>query len=342
LQSCLLIGAFPALRQLVNFVKLLLQRRRVYVADMNYTPPRTAATEWPTIGLIALVYLVLATLVLSQGWMPWWLIMPVGAYFAALHVSLQHEVLHGHPTRLRFLNELLIFLTPTLWLPFGRYRETHLVHHRDIDLTDPVRDPETYYELPDHWAKASALKKNLFRFNNTLFGRMLIGPAVSIVRFWSAEFIAIAGGDMKRARHWLVFALSCAVTVYLVHFVAGMTFWKYYVLVAYPGISLALVRSYCEHQAAEQAEHRTIIVEASPFWSLLFLYNNLHVAHHTLPALAWYRIPAYYAAEKQNLLEKNNGYSMKGYGEIFRRFFFRAKEPNAYPDMGWLRPPGEA
>ena len=67
----------------------------------------------------------------------------VVALFAVLggwYMSVQHETLHGHPTRLRWLNELMIFATPTFWLPFGRYRETHLQHHHDIDLTDPVRD----------------------------------------------------------------------------------------------------------------------------------------------------------------------------------------------------------
>jgi fatty acid desaturase len=116
-----------------------------------------------------------------------------------------------------------------------------------------------------------------------------------------------------------------------------MPFWQYYLLIAYPGISLALVRSYCEHQAAEDVGHRTIIVEASPFWSLLFLNNNLHVAHHTRPALAWYHIPAYYRAERAELIARNNGYLMKGYGEIFARYFLRAKEQIPYPNMGWLR-----
>ena len=99
-------------------------------------------------------------------------------------------------------------------------------------------------------------------------------------------------------RAWAWFVPACAITLWYVVHVCGMPFWQYYLLIAYPGISLALVRSYCEHQAAEDVEHRTIIVEASPFWSLLFLNNNLHVAHHTVPALAWYKIPAFYRAER--------------------------------------------
>lgn len=298
---------------------------------------RTREIEWPTVALIAAVYLVLGLLVWFHASLPWWLILPVGAYCTALHGSLQHEVLHGHPTGNRRLNEAMVFIAPALWLPFGRYRETHLAHHNDANLTDPRLDPESYYQLPEHWAQVTGIRRVLFEINQTLAGRMLIGPAVSIVQFWGAEFRDIARGNRETLTAWAWFGLSVAITLWLVAGVAGMPFWQYYLLIAYPGISLALVRSYCEHQAAEKVDHRTIIVEASPFWSLLFLNNNLHVAHHAKPGLAWYRLPAYYRAERDALIARNNGYLMKGYGQIFGRFLFRAKEPIAYPDVSWLR-----
>lgn len=298
---------------------------------------RAASVEWPTIGLIGLTYAVVGLLVWFHAVLPWWVILPVGSYAAALQVSLMHEVLHGHPTRKRWLNEALIFVTLHFWLPFHRYRETHLQHHNDLHLTDPVKDPESYYLLPDDWAHMPGLKRLLFQVNHTLAGRMLIGPAVSIVRFWSTEWVDIARGDRAKAKAWAIFAASAACSIFLISGVAGMPFWKYVLLIAYPAISLSLVRSYCEHQAAEDVHHRTIIVEASPFWSLLFLFNNLHVAHHTKPAMPWYRIPAYYRAERQRLLAQNNGYTMNGYGEIFRRYFFRAKEPIPYPNTSWLK-----
>ena len=81
-----------------------------------------------------------------------------------------------------------------------------------------------------------------------------------------------------------------------------MPLGQYLLLVAYPAISLSLVRSFCEHQAAADLGERTVIVEAAPVWSLLFLNNNLHVAHHTRPSLAWYRLPAYYRAERAALI----------------------------------------
>jgi fatty acid desaturase len=301
-------------------------------------PRRRRPIEWPTICLIALVYLVIGSLVWFNASLPWWVILPVGSYFAALHVSIQHEVLHGHPTGNRFINELMIFVTPHFWLPYQRYRQTHMQHHNDEHLTDPRLDPESYYLLPDHWVAMPGLKRALFTVNQTLGGRMLIGPAVSIVRFWSAEFADMARGDWEKTKAWLLFAVSCGITLTYV-WACGMPIWQYLLLIAYPAMSLSLVRSYCEHQAAETIEERTIIVEASPFWSLLFLNNNLHVAHHDRPALAWYKLPAFYRAEREALIRQNNGYLMKGYGEIFRRYFFRPKEPIPYPNMAWIDQP---
>jgi fatty acid desaturase len=298
---------------------------------------RSRDIEWPTVGLIAAVYLALMALVWNHAALPWWIIMPAGAYCAALHASLQHEVLHGHPTGSRLVNEAMVFPTPTFWLPFQTYRKNHLIHHNDANLTDPRLDPESYYLLPEAWASIRGIRRGLYEINQTLAGRMLIGPAISIVQIWHTEWKAIAAGDAEKLAGWALFFLSSGLTIWYVTGIAGMPLWKYYVLIAYPGIALALVRSFCEHQAAEQVNHRTIIVEASPFWSLLFLFNNLHVAHHDRPALAWYRIPAFYRAEKDRLIAQNNGYTMRGYGEIFWRFFLKAKEPVAYPNMGWLK-----
>jgi fatty acid desaturase len=165
---------------------------------------------------------------------------------------------------------------------------------------------------------------------------MLIGPAVSIVQFWSAEFGSLAKGRKEGRICWLGFAISCAIIIAYILW-CGMPLWQYYVLIAYPGISLALVRSFCEHQAAEDVGHRTILVEASPFWALLFLNNNLHIAHHERPQIAWYELPAFYEAQRQHLLLRNGNYLKLGYGQIFRTYFFRAKEDLPYPNLSWLK-----
>ena len=292
--------------------------------------------EWPTLGLILIVYTALGALVWFHANLPWFVILPVGVYLACLQGSLQHEALHGHPTRSRVLNEMLVFISPQLWLPFGRYRDLHLQHHNDMNLTCPVRDPESYYLLPDTWSTMPGWRKQLNQFNNTLFGRMLVGPAISVVQFWGDEFRSMGQGRREGLVCWLSFTVSSLLVLAFVAW-CQMPIWQYLLLIAYPSVSLALVRSYCEHQAAEDIGHRTILVEASPFWALLFLNNNLHIAHHERPGLAWYQLPTFYAAERERLLGRNGNYLKLGYGQIFRSYFLRAKEDVAHPNVEWLR-----
>jgi fatty acid desaturase len=292
---------------------------------------RPKRLEWPTLLLVVAMYGSLATLMWLSPLLPWWLLVPAAAYLIALHGSLQHEALHGHPTRRPLLNELLIFINPSFWFPYRRYRKLHLLHHDDRNLTDPVLDPESYYLLPDRWARLPAPLRQLYRMNNTLAGRMIMGPVIGAVRFWSSELRAILSGDREIARAWLLHVPASFVTLAFAICVCGIPLWQYLLLFAYPGIGLSLVRSFCEHQAAEDVGERTIVVEASPIWALLFLNNNLHIAHHTRPQLAWYEIPAYYRAERQALFDRNRGYLMRGYGEIFRRYLVKPKDPVAHP-----------
>ena len=304
---------------------------------MQSAPPKFATRlEWPTLMLLALDYAVLAALVWFHAVLPWWVILIVGSYFGCLNGSLQHEVLHGHPTSFRRVNEALVFISPQLWLPYGRYRDLHLAHHNDLNLTCPVRDPESYYLLPDEWASLSGWRKQIDIFNNTLLGRMLIGPAISVIQFWSEEFLALARGRKLGRKCWVAFAISTALVVTYVMW-SGMPIWQYILLIAYPSISLSLVRSFCEHQAAEDVGHRTILVEASRFWSVLFLNNNLHIAHHEQPRIAWYDLPKFYSAQKARLVARNGNYLKFGYGDIFKAYFFRAKEPVPHPNTDWLR-----
>ena len=60
----------------------------------------------------------------------------------AAHSSLQHEALHGHPTRSAALNEALVFLPLGLLFPYRRFKMLHLRHHNNSALTDPYDDPE--------------------------------------------------------------------------------------------------------------------------------------------------------------------------------------------------------
>jgi fatty acid desaturase len=91
------------------------------------------------------------------------------------------------------------------------------------------------------------------------------------------------------------------------------------------------VRTFAEHQAHESDGARSVIIEASPIFSLLFLNNNLHYVHHQNPRVPWYRLPQLYRSRREAFLEANESYSYSGYGEVLRRYLFRAKSPVAHP-----------
>jgi hypothetical protein len=141
---------------------------------------RRFKVEWLTLGLILGCYGLWFIAGFSYGSMPilTFLLLPLMNTF---HSSLQHEALHGHPTRNAKINEALVFFPIALFYPFRRYKNLHLRHHADERLTDPYDDPESYYRALVDWQRLPDWFKSILRLNNTLIGRVLIGPAIAIL-----------------------------------------------------------------------------------------------------------------------------------------------------------------
>ena len=106
------------------------------------------AVEWPTLALAAALHAAWIGLCLFHAALPWWGFVACATIVSAWFSSLQHEAIHGHPTRSATLNHALACAPLWIWLPYARYRDTHLRHHRDERLTDPIDDPESRYVEP--------------------------------------------------------------------------------------------------------------------------------------------------------------------------------------------------
>ena len=124
---------------------------------MNRNPYELPAVELPTLGLILANYLSWFLLVLYGHYfnsLVWILLMGV---VTTLNLSIMHEVVHGHPTRNKLLNRLLL-IVPIGWVfPFERFRDTHIEHHETGNLTDPFDDPESWYLAQDSWAESNGI-----------------------------------------------------------------------------------------------------------------------------------------------------------------------------------------
>ena len=285
--------------------------------------------EWPTLLLICATYAVLAACLF---WLPGVsLALAVLALIpvVALHSSLQHEVTHCHPFAERRLGEILVFPSLNLVIPYLRFRDTHLAHHMDATLTDPYDDPESNYLDPAVWARLPRALQRLLNANNTLLGRMLLGPVIGQVAFMAADARAIRAGDRAVLLGWLTHLPVAAAIIALV-LASEMPLWAY-LLGCYGGLAVLKIRTFLEHQAHERARGRTVIIEDRGLLAFLFLNNNLHVVHHMHPKLPWYRLPRIYFPNREKYVTRNAGYRYDSYAQVFRRHLLRAKDPVPHP-----------
>ncbi len=291
---------------------------------------KSATIEWPTWIMLATVYCSWILLTLYWQSIPGWLLWLIGGYTVTLHSSLQHEAIHGHPTKNPRVNLALVWPPLMLWLPLELYYENHLRHHR-TELADPALDPESFYVPAERWQALPRWRQRLLLFNNTYAGRMLIGPWLAFGQLCRREWGRVRDGDREHiailARH----LLSCAAVLYWVLAVCEMPFYVYLLAFVWPGSSMMMTRSFLEHRFSTDPGQRTVVVEGCPLTRLLFLNNNLHWVHHSYPGVAWYRLPALYRRERVNALQQNGDYRYPGYWTIARRYLFKPWTHPAWP-----------
>lgn len=297
--------------------------------------------EWPSIVLCLSVYVAFAGLTWFNHDLPAIVVVGFCSLLITLHSSMQHEFIHGHPTPWRKLNRGLASVPLSLWLPFESYRRCHLIHHRNETLTDPLDDPESYYRTAAEWAALGPVGRCVITAHTTLAGRLVIGPVWNVGRFLQSEFRAVLRRDKVRGRIWLHH--GCAVGALSVWVVAicHMDLMLYLASV-YGGTAMMLLRSFAEHRARDSVFERTAIVENSWFFGPLFLFNNLHAAHHERPLIPWYQLPGWYRANRTRLLRENGGLVYDGYFEVARRFFLMPHDVVVHPASARTSRPTEA
>ncbi len=296
--------------------------------------PRNASAhgfEWPTWLLAACVYLGWAAVVhhwtvLGPGWGSAALVL-----LTCWYMSLQHELVHCHPTVSPPINRLLGLAPLAVWYPFDLYRHSHLVHHQDEHLTRPGIDPESNYLGAAQFAALPGWQQSCWRLQRSVLGRLLVGPALAIVPTWADIVRKPLGGDWSHSRSWAEHLALLAAMLWALQQSAGIPAWLY-LLVSYLGLGLAMLRSLYEHRPAARPAHRIAINEAGAFWRLLYLNNNFHVVHHESPGMPWYRLRSTYLADRAGYLQRNGGFLVPGYGHLLRHHAFTAIDSPVLPE----------
>jgi len=293
----------------------------------------TARTEWPTWLLVVAIYggwLAVLLLVRAER-LPLAAATPPLILLGAWHLSLQHELLHGHPTRSAFVNRLLGYPPLTIWYPYTLYRDTHLDHHRDEDLTVPGVDPETNYVSREQWARLPRWRRALTVARTTFVGRLVFGPPVSVVAMFVDTFRTFRRGDFRYLRMWITHVACVVALLAWLQWAIGVPWWYYLLAVTWPALSLAMIRSLFEHRAARHPKARIVINEAGFAMRLLYLNNNYHLVHHDLPCVPWFALAWVYRRRAGDYLVRNGGFHVRGYREWLVRHALRPAAPVAHP-----------
>lgn len=290
-----------------------------------------AAVEVPTVALILATYAGWLAITHAYAHWPLVIVAPVAVALLTLHSSLQHEILHGHPTRWAALNRLLAIVPLSLWLPYVRYERLHLIHHRDQRLTDPLDDPESFYWTSAALARLSPFSRAMHRLQQTLAGRFLLGSFWRIGMFLHAEFLRLLRNEKGLRAIWLEHLLWCVPVIVWVKVACGMPLWIYVLAMVIPARGMVLIRAFPEHRARPEVRQRTAIVERSWILGPLFLFNNLHALHHEKPGLPWYQYNARYRLHRERLIAENGGLVYVTYFDVARRYLFRPHDVLQHP-----------
>ncbi|MDA0193261.1 MAG: fatty acid desaturase [Actinobacteria bacterium] len=291
------------------------------VTDSSTTGVLHEAGEWKTLGVIVAVYGLTVLTVVRYDVLTPWLAIPMLAVLGAWHLSMQHELLHGHPFRNQFINDAIGSIPVTLWNPYLAFKKDHHEHHKS-DLTNPELDNESYYVSQQQWDNAGPIRRAAWTANRTILFRMFVWTIVSTISYVTLVLKRAARNEQGDRLAVVLHVIGVVAVVYLVS-LSSMPLWQFALGTVYGGRILNAIRPFPEHKYQNGVETKTAMIMAGPFMSLLMLNNNLHIAHHDDPKIPWYRVNE--LSKRVNAVERAREAGVLyegGYAEVFRKFSF--------------------
>jgi len=285
--------------------------------------------ELPTWGLIIGVYGSWISLVSFWRQLPLWASTPLLILSVTWYLSLQHEIIHGHPTSSKRINALFAWLPLAVWYPFPVYRHSHLVHHRNENLTLPGLDPESHYRAAASFTAhpQEAFVTTLHRWKNTTSGRLIIGPAIGLLGLFNGYLAHKRTFPLKT---WVIHIALLSIQL-IITAQYGINPLYYVFVIAYSALSITSIRSFYEHRYDDDVHKRSILQETSWPWRLLFLNLNYHLIHHLHPGMPWYQLHTYYLKNKEDYQAKNGYFIHQSYFKLLWNHWRKPVIPDYHP-----------
>lgn len=255
--------------------------RRLEVAAARNNMPDFA---WPTLlltlGLLAMFAGSVALAV--HGHVPMWLAALVNtvviyAIYTPLHDA-SHSAIVPRSKGLRWVNIAIgMVAAAPLWMFFHTHRKAHFVHHARTNQPDDT----------DLWAKGS--------FARVFFVQvpwLLLRYFDPVDQYRQCVQFRLSRGETALTMG--LFALNVTVVAGVVAAGYGYELLVLWLLPWFVGLLLmqTLFGWFPHHDHAETGRYRNTRISLWPGADLLTLQQNLHLIHHMLPTVPWYRYRA--------------------------------------------------
>lgn len=257
---------------------------------------QTPAVAWPTISLIIGVWIALvgATWLAVTGRLPLAvaaIINTVALYciYTPLHDAI-HSAIVTRSRRLRWINSVIgIAAAAPIWMFFHHHRKSHFVHHAKTNMPE---DPDTY---------AIGSFSQVF-FVKTPWALINYFNPVALYR----ECVRFRIAPWERRLTMVLFALYAAVALAVIAMGYGLEFLVLWLVPWFVGNLLMLMAFGWapHHDHSETGRYRDTRISLFPGGDFLYLFQNLHLVHHMLPSVPFYRYRAVFD-EIRPLLERN-------------------------------------
>lgn len=265
--------------------------REEFAVGRRHTPD----FAWPTVFLFFAIFAVFgaATWLAVAGHVPYWAAGVVNTVVIYALYTIVHEATHDDIScRMRgrrWVDVVLGFVSCVpLWLFFFEHRKQHMVHHTKTNMDD---DPDIYSRGGFLGWIFVRLPKALVNYFNP-FERLRECRRFNVPR----HEVAIT---------MVTFALQWAALIAMLW--AG---WWYELLVLWfvpwwigQTVMLTLFTWIPHHDHSETGRYRNTRVSLFPGGDALLLGQNLHLIHHMMPAVPFYRYRAVFD-DLRPLLEK--------------------------------------
>lgn len=252
---------------------------------------------WPTIllavGLLA-GFALSCWAALGGAW-PMWAAAIVNAVILYALYTPVHDACHSaivpRIKGLRWVNTAIgMACAAPLWMCFHEHRKSHFQHHARTNMEDD----------PDLWAKGGFARVTLVQIP-----WMLVNSFNPVALWRACDGLRLTAGE--RAGTMALFALYAAIAATIVAAGYGTELMVLWLIPWFVGVHVmqTMFGWAPHHDHSETGRYRDTRIAEFPLGDILTLQQNLHLIHHMLPTVPWYRYRAVYE-EIRPILEANN------------------------------------